>query len=79
MRSKSTFLFLATILLSSCAAPTPQATLASQTSEVSETSEVLTPTSTQTPASTPTSTVTPEKRSGDLTQEQYWLNPDGTV
>ena len=72
-------LFISVCLLTSCAAPTPHATITPQTSEVSETSEVLTPTSTQTPASTPTNTVTPEKWSGDLTQEQYWLNPDGTV
>lgn len=55
MRSKSTFLFLAAILLASCAAPTPQPTVTAQTSEV------LTPT--QTPTSTqiviPTSTHTP--------------------
>ena len=79
MRSKSIILFLATILLTSCAAPTPQATIIPQTSEVSETSEVFTPTPTQTPVSTPTNTVTPEKWSGDLIQEQYWLNPDGTT
>ncbi len=79
MRSKSIILFLATILLTSCAAPTPQATIIPQTSEVSETSEVLTPTPTQTPALSPTNTVTPEKWRGDLIQEQYWLNPDGTT
>lgn len=46
MRSKSTFLFFVMILLISCAAPTPQATVIPQTSEVSETSEVLTATPT---------------------------------
>lgn len=60
MRSKSIFIFLAMVLLASCAAPTPQATVIPQTSEVSETSEVLTATPTQTPTSMPTSTTTPE-------------------
>ncbi len=60
MRSKSTFLFFVTILLVSCVAPTPQATVIPQTSEVPETPEVLTATPTQTPASTPTSAATPE-------------------
>ena len=60
MRSKSICLFFVTILLASCAAPTPQATVIPQTSEVSETSEVLTATSTQTPTSMPTTTTTPK-------------------
>ena len=79
MQKKFAVLFISACLLVSCAAPTPQATIAPQTSEVSETSEVLTPTTTQTPASTPTSTITPEKWRGELIQEQYWLNPDGTT
>ena len=60
MRSKSRFLFLAAILLTSCAAPTQQATFIPQTSEVSKTSEVLTATTTSTPTSILTSTNTPE-------------------
>ncbi|MBE7535076.1 MAG: hypothetical protein HS124_05015 [Anaerolineales bacterium] len=46
MRSKSILLFFVMILLTSCAAPTPQATVIPQTSEVFETPEVLTATST---------------------------------
>ena len=60
MPSKRQIIFLAAILLTSCAAPTPQATVIPQTSEVSETSEVLTATPTSTPTSIPTSTNTPE-------------------
>ena len=61
MRSKLIFLFLTTILLASCAAPTQQATVIPQTSEASETPEVLmTATPTQAPTSMPTSTTTPE-------------------
>ena len=79
MQKKFAVLFISVFLLVSCAAPTPQATNTPQTSEVSETSEVLTPTPTQTPALSPTNTVTPEKWRGNLIQEQYWLNPDGTI
>ncbi len=55
MRSKLIFIFLAMILLASCAAP-----MATQTSEVSETSEVLTATPTSTQTAVPTLTQTPE-------------------
>ena len=54
MRSKSIFLFLAAILLTSCAAPTQQATV------IPQTSEALTATPTSAPTSIPTSTYTPE-------------------
>ena len=60
MPSKRQIIFLAAILLTSCAAPTPPATVIPQTSEVSETSEVLTATPTSAPTSIPTSTQTPE-------------------
>ncbi|MBE7536113.1 MAG: hypothetical protein HS124_10345 [Anaerolineales bacterium] len=54
MPSTRQIIFLAVILLSSCAAPTQQATV------IPQTSEVLTPTPTSMPASIPTSTNTPE-------------------
>ena len=60
MRSKLIFLFLTTILLASCAAPTQQATVIPQTSEASETPEVLTATPTQAPTSMPTATTMPK-------------------
>ncbi|MEB2333625.1 MAG: hypothetical protein OZ914_04830, partial [Anaerolineaceae bacterium] len=60
MPSKRQIIFLTAILLTSCAAPTPPATVIPQTSEVSETSEVLTATPTSAPTSIPTSTQTPE-------------------
>ncbi len=55
MRCKSTFLFFAMILLTSCTAPT-----APQTSEVSKTSEVLTATPTSSQTAVPTLTQPPE-------------------
>ncbi|HRQ32095.1 MAG TPA: hypothetical protein PLM89_03220, partial [Anaerolineales bacterium] len=60
MRNKLTFIVLATILLFSCAAPTPQTTVTTQTSGVSETSDVLMPTPTPTQTAIPTLTQTPE-------------------
>ncbi len=81
MRSKLTFIFLATILLSSCAAPTeiPIPSPAITATQLPTASPIETPTASRTPTPEPTATETPETIPSKPTEVTFNLTNGETL